>query len=366
MASIAENESKAVINSNGRGGVHRLRMLNDSCLLQIFLYLSHVDEIVPRLLIVSKAWYKIIANSSYLWGTLFRKHFGSSVESYICQQGSLIAATNSNHYKFLNFCKCLRQACVLLITPEEPFFVDKQSQIEFSCDGLGILYPVIRDLEANDDNIDATWQHEFDLENLHQRGFLVHRNIFNMKMFNFDTYDFTVELWCKLDESFKNEDIMILNYNFFAENYRGMDFYLCSAWHRSKGNLREDNDTGHVFADNSCEIFNILDNPEDVHNIGVTKYNNRCDNKYHHVAYVRVNGELSLYHDGERVAVAKCPYPINPSRSNMFVGSRNNTNKYALGKLATFRIYNGIAKYHGDFFQYLPSARHKWLASGAF
>ena len=135
MASIAENESKAVINSNGRGGVHRLRMLNDSCLLQIFLYLSHVDEIVPRLLIVSKAWYKIIANSSYLWGTLFRKHFGSSVESYICQQGSLIAATNSNHYKFLNFCKCLRQACVLLITPEEPFFVDKQSQIEFSCDG---------------------------------------------------------------------------------------------------------------------------------------------------------------------------------------------------------------------------------------
>ena len=234
MASIAENESKAVINSNGRGGVHRLRMLNDSCLLQIFLYLSHVDEIVPRLLIVSKAWYKIIANSSYLWGTLFRKHFGSSVESYICQQGSLIAATNSNHYKFLNFCKCLRQACVLLITPEEPFFVDKQSQIEFSCDGLGILYPVIRDLEANDDNIDAAWQHEFDLENLHQRGFLVHRNVFNMKMFNFDTYDFTVELWCKLDESFKNEDIMILNYNFFAENYRGMDFYLCSAWHRSK------------------------------------------------------------------------------------------------------------------------------------
>ena len=64
MASIAENESKAVVNSNGRGGVHRMRMLNDSCLLQIFLYLSHVDEIVPRLLIVSKAWYKIIANST--------------------------------------------------------------------------------------------------------------------------------------------------------------------------------------------------------------------------------------------------------------------------------------------------------------
>ena len=64
-----------------------------------------------------------------------------------------------------------------------------------------------------------------------------------------------------------------------------------------KRSFEEDNDTGPVFADNSCEIFNILIIPN-VHNIGVTKYNNRCDNKYHHVAYVRVNGELSLYHDG--------------------------------------------------------------------
>ena len=94
--------------------------------------------------------------------------------------------------------------------------------------------------------------------------------------------------------------------------------------------------------------------------IDVKKYNARCDNQYHHVAYVRSNGILSLYHDGERVAKCSCPFVIAPSNSDMFVGSRDNTNRYGLSELTTYRIYNGIAKYHGDAIEYLPRAARKW------
>ena len=45
--------------------------------------------------------------------------------------------------------------------------------------------------------------------------FLIHHTEWDMRKFDFGVYDFTIELWCKFDEEFKNEDIMILNYAFF-------------------------------------------------------------------------------------------------------------------------------------------------------
>lgn len=350
------------------------KLLNETLVNYVFTtYLCHIDDIVICNL-VCKSWHMFLSDNFYLWKLLLQKHFGNTVEDYISEQGTLIASRNRTganitaaQYKFRNFCKCLKHNTTLLITPSYPFFHDKISKQEFHCQGLGNLLPVVIDLDdldnhrVNRNSADISWNSVFDFQNKHDRGFLVGHTEWDMDLFNFGVYDFTIELWCKFDEKFKNQDIMILNYNFFAKNCCGMDFYLCSAWHRGKGNVKE---TGGnlLVADNSCELFNILDNPDDLGDIGVEKYNKRCDNKFHHVCYTRSNGQLNLYHDGERVASCPCPFSINPNDSDLFIGSRENTNTYGLSEVSTYRIYNGIAKYHGDVidYEYLPHSPNKW------
>ena len=38
-----------------------------------------------------------------------------------------------------------------------------------------------------------------------------------------------------------------------------------------------------------CELFNILDNPDDLRDIGVENYNKRCDNKFGYIANFGTN-----------------------------------------------------------------------------
>ena len=358
--------------------------LNENCLNYIFTtFFCHINDIAMFNL-VCKDWYKFLSENIYLWKLLLQKHFGSQVEQYISEQGAAMCSSSITKTRqlFLTFCQCLKRGTTLLITPARHCFHDKISKQEITCQGLGTFLPQVRDVKDNNNNNNNNntknnnnnnnneknnninhqqhhpWNCVFDFERKHNRGFLIHHTEWDMRKFDFGVYDFTIELWCKFDEEFKNEDIMILNYAFFSPDKKGMDFYLASAWHRGKGEVNSD--VTFVVADNSCELFNILDNPDDVEEIDVKKYNARCDNQYHHVAYVRSNGILSLYHDGERVAKCSCPFVIAPSNSDMFVGSRDNTNRYGLSELTTYRIYNGIAKYHGDAIEYLPRAARKW------
>ena len=83
----------------------------------------------------------------------------------------------------------------------------------------------------------------------------------------------------------------------------------------------------------------------------IKRYLSMCDENFHHLAYVRRDGVMRLFHDGQFVTEARFVEPVclAPEGKSLFIGSRDNNCAYHPEQVSDIRIAKGVARYWGDF-----------------
>jgi hypothetical protein len=303
---------------------------------------NEIDLAVLRLVSTKMSEF---ATLDMLWERILYKNFGAlRWEMLGVPTAAASGSSNRAHSCFrlwLEWTTICHSAVVVLITPSHRYNINKANGVRVGGTLRGTGTPPV----VSRENV-----HYYDESIIFgTSGFWCERRTTDL---TFGLGDFTVECWIRLLEEWKNNDIMLCNYGFFNANGGiGMDLYVCSAWHT--GPTHEDEEWN--YATNDCEAFNVISDGNDSK---LEQYNSICDNKFHHIAHCRRDGVLYLYHDGICVAHADFNHDINP-KTDLFIGSRNNTNLYNPREISEFRVLRGVARYFGgDFIPPQRKMRH--------